>query len=45
MIVSGDVGGTKTLLGVFESAAPRPRLVATHEIDGRSTVFCYECQR
>ena len=31
MIVSGDVGGTKTLLGVFESAAPRPRLVATHE--------------
>lgn len=31
MIVSGDVGGTKTLLGVFEPAAPRPRLVATHE--------------
>jgi glucokinase len=31
MIVSGDVGGTKTLLGVFESAAPRPRLVAMHE--------------
>ena len=31
MIVSGDVGGTKTLLGVFEAAAPRPRLVATHE--------------
>ena len=31
MIVSGDVGGTKTLLGVFEAAAHRPRLVATHE--------------
>ena len=31
MIVAGDVGGTKTLLGVFEPAAPRPRLVATHE--------------
>jgi len=31
MIVSGDVGGTKTLLGTFESAAHRPRLVATHE--------------
>ena len=31
MIVSGDVGGTKTLLGVFEPAAQRPRLVAMHE--------------
>jgi len=29
MILGGDVGGTKTLLGVFEPAAPRPRLVAT----------------
>lgn len=29
MILSGDVGGTKTLLGVFEPAAPRPRLVTT----------------
>jgi glucokinase len=29
MIVGGDVGGTKTLLGVFESAAHRPRLVDT----------------
>ncbi len=29
MIVGGDVGGTKTLLGVFEPAAPRPRLVGT----------------
>jgi len=29
MIVGGDVGGTKTLLGVFEVAVPRPRLVAT----------------
>ena len=28
MIVCGDVGGTKTLLGVFEHATPRPRLIA-----------------
>ena len=31
MILSGDVGGTKTLLGVFEPAARRPRLITTHE--------------
>src|SRR5688572_20017189 len=30
MIVGGDVGGTKTLLGVFEPATPRPRLVETY---------------
>jgi glucokinase len=30
MIVGGDVGGTKTLLGIFEPAEPRPRLVATY---------------
>ena len=30
MIVGGDVGGTKTLLGIFEPAADRPRVVATH---------------
>src|SRR5262245_35218167 len=29
MILSGDVGGTKTLLGVFEPAIPRPRLITT----------------
>ena len=29
MIVGGDVGGTKTLLGLFEPAVPRPRLVTT----------------
>ena len=28
MLLAGDVGGTKTLLGLFERAAPRPRLVA-----------------
>ena len=27
MILAGDVGGTKTLLGLFERAEPRPRLV------------------
>jgi glucokinase len=30
MLLAGDVGGTKTLLGLFERAAPRPRLVAVH---------------
>lgn len=29
MIVGGDVGGTKTLLGLFEPADPRPRLITT----------------
>ncbi len=29
MIVGGDVGGTKTLLGLFEPAARRPRLLTT----------------
>jgi glucokinase len=30
MLLAGDVGGTKTLLGLFERAAPRPRLAAVH---------------
>jgi glucokinase len=30
MIVGGDIGGTKTLLGLFEPAADRPRELATH---------------
>ena len=30
MLLAADVGGTKTLLGLFEPAAPRPRLVAAH---------------
>jgi glucokinase len=30
MIVGGDVGGTKTLLGLFEPAADRPRAAAVH---------------
>jgi glucokinase len=29
MIVGGDVGGTKTLLGLFEPGARRPRLLST----------------
>jgi glucokinase len=28
MLLAGDIGGTKTLLGLFERAAPRPRPVA-----------------
>lgn len=28
VLLAGDVGGTKTLLGLFERATPRPRLVA-----------------
>jgi glucokinase len=30
MLLAGDVGGTKTLLGLFERATPRPRPVAVH---------------
>ena len=30
MLVAGDVGGTKTLLGLFEAADPRPTALATH---------------
>jgi glucokinase len=30
MILAGDVGGTKTLLGIFEPTGDRPRGVATH---------------
>jgi glucokinase len=28
MLLAGDIGGTKTLLGLFEPASPRPRAVA-----------------
>ena len=30
MLLAGDVGGTKTLLGLFDRAHPRPRLVVAH---------------
>jgi glucokinase len=30
MLLAGDVGGTKTLLGLFARAEPRPRLIAYH---------------
>jgi glucokinase len=30
MLLAGDVGGTKTLLGLFDDAAPRPAALATH---------------
>jgi glucokinase len=30
MLLAGDVGGTKTLLGLFERNAPRPRPIVTH---------------
>jgi glucokinase len=30
MLLAGDVGGTKTLLGLFERAQPRPRPLAVH---------------
>src|SRR5688500_8244874 len=30
MLLADVVGGTKTLLGLFEPAAPRPRLVSAH---------------
>jgi glucokinase len=31
MLLAGDVGGTKTLLGLFERAVPRPTPIATFE--------------
>jgi glucokinase len=31
MILAGDVGGTKTLLGLFERRSPRPIPIAVHE--------------
>jgi glucokinase len=30
MLLAGDIGGTKTLLGLFEPASPRPRPIALH---------------
>ena len=30
MLLAGDVGGTKTLLGLFERNVPRPRPIVTH---------------
>jgi glucokinase len=30
MLLAGDVGGTKTLLGLFERAQPRPKPIVTH---------------
>src|SRR5690554_2152723 len=30
MLMAGDVGGTKTLLGLFEPGAPRPQPVVSH---------------
>jgi len=30
MLLAGDVGGTKTLLGLFERGVPRPRPIVTH---------------
>jgi len=30
MLLAGDIGGTKTLLGLFERGLPRPRPIVTH---------------
>jgi glucokinase len=32
-LLAGDIGGTKTLLGLFEPAPRRPRLIAEHRYD------------
>jgi glucokinase len=37
MILAGDVGGTKTLLGLFDTRTERPRPVDTHEF--QTTAF------
>src|SRR4051794_13397866 len=44
MLLGGDIGGTKTLLGVFERARPRPRATAidsftTRDYDGLDAVI------
>ena len=40
MLLAGDVGGTKTLLGLFERAGQRPRPVTIHSYStGRFTSF------
>ena len=31
MVLAGDIGGTKTLLGVFERVSPRPRAILIRE--------------
>ena len=43
MILAGDVGGTKTLLGLFRRASPRPELItlrsyATHDFDSFTAI-------
>src|SRR5262245_32840526 len=30
MLLAGDIGGTKTLLGLFERSQPRPRRITVH---------------
>lgn len=47
---SNDAGGFASQLAVYgRGGAPcarcGARLVETHEVDGRSTVFCFRCQR
>jgi len=44
MLLAGDIGGTKTLLGLFERTTPRPRPIAVDEFptmdyDGLETII------
>lgn len=44
MLLAGDIGGTKTLLGLFDATPPRPRPVATRsfitlDFDGLSAII------
>ena len=32
MILAGDIGGTKTLLGLFDAAPARPRPIAVRDV-------------
>ena len=51
MLLAADIGGTKTLVGLFESGAPRPRLVASRrydtgaypDVEGALAAFLAEC--
>ena len=50
MLLAGDVGGTKTLLGLFEPARPRPRAIiveefVTLEYDGLESIVDHFLKR
>ena len=45
LILGGDIGGTKTNLGLFEAADGEPRLVRLAAFTARSTPGCARSSR